>query len=496
MILLSLDYDKIYNIMMTIDEKGKEFEEAEDKKDDFVHVHFLHRHVPSLISYSLLVLLTFIAIMPFFLQADSYNSTSVVLESSKNEKIDFIYGSWPALQNADFFKKTKEDFILQEASFIEADLSAMIIRFYEDGKLLKEAEIQTKGREGSWWETPAGLYKIVSKERDHFSSIAHVFMPWSLQFQGNFFIHGPTYYPDGTPTSFRYTGGCIRIPLDAAEEIYNFAKIGTPVLVFEESFNDGKEVSKYKNKNLLPNNVIYLAGDLENNFIFAENKSGDKHSVASIAKLVSALVAAEYINVKREVTINSSMLVPTSIPRLEEGDHVPLLDLLSLLLQESSNEAALAITAPLGNSQFIKLMNVKSEAIGMKNSSFADTSGVLSENISTAEDLFHLAKYLYHNRSFILHMSIGKEDRVKYGPPLYSNLRSLNVIPDVSGEVGGKIGLSSTAGESILAVFEIEIDGQKHPIAIIVLGSGDVKSDVRTLFKYITDNFSITADDF
>ena len=57
------------------------------------------------------------------------------------------------------------------------------------------------------------------------------------------------------------------------------------------------------------------------------------------------------------------MLVKTSISRLREGDRVSVLDLLSLFLLESSNEAALAIAAPLGESQFIKLMNIKTETI-------------------------------------------------------------------------------------------------------------------------------------
>jgi hypothetical protein len=477
---------------MSLDDVQKEeFVEAADKIDDVMHIHFLHRHVPAAISYSLLGFVVFIVMASVFLYASRDNSINVVLQNSDSEKTNFIYGSWPALENADFFKKTKNDFIAQKLSFIEADLSAMIIRFYENGELRKESPIQTKGRDGSWWETPAGLYRISLKKENHLSSFGRVYMPWSMQFQGNFFIHGPTRYPDGTPTASTYSGGCIRIALNDAEEIYRLAQVGTPVLVFESSFNGDKDSIRYKNKNLLPDNIVYLAADLGNNFVFAENKSREKHSVASITKLVSALVAVEYLNVEQEVTINSSMIVPTSIPRLKDGDRVSILDLLSLLLLESSNEAALAITAPLGESQFIKLMNVKAEAIGMKNSSFADTGGVVSADVSTAEDLFNLAKYLYNNRGFVLHASMGNENRAAYGPPRYRTLQNLNVIPGVADMIGGKTGLSSSAGDSMFAVFEIEVDGQKRSVAIIVLGSADAKSDVKTLLRYITNNFSL-----
>lgn len=479
--------------MMHNNEGKNEFEEPEWRKDDVMHIHFLHRHVPPAVWYTLLIFVAVFINSLVFLYANKENSTNVVIQSSDGNKIDFVYGSWPALQNAEFFKKTKESFISQKVSFIEADLSAMIIRFYKNGKLLKEAPIQTKGRDGSWWETPTGLYKIRSKEKNHFSSFGRVWMPWSMQFQGNFFIHGPTRYPDGSPTASTYSGGCIRLSLSDAEEIYRLADVGTPVLVFEESFNGGGETIKYKSKNLLPDNVVYLAADLQNNFVFAANKSSEKHSIASLTKLMSALIAVEYINVEKEVMIDTSMLTKTSISRLKEGERVSVLDLLQLLLLESSNEAALAITNPLGKNQFINLMNTKTKAIGMENSNFVDTAGVSSDNVSTAEDLFNLAKYLYYNRSFVLYMSIGEENRAAYDPSRYQNLKNLNSIPSVAGMIGGKVGLSSSAGDSMLGVFEIEIDGRKRPIAIIVLGATDAKSGIKTLLDYIENNFSFNS---
>jgi hypothetical protein len=482
--------------MLSGDEIKDDFEEAKNRKNGLVHVHFIHRHVPAAISYAFWVFSLLAIGVSVFLYANAENTNRIVLQNGENKEADFIYGSWPALQNADFFRKTKEDFISQGTSFIEADLSAMIIRLYRDGKLLKEAPIQMKGRDGSWWETPAGLYKISSKEKSHFSSFGRVYMPWSMQFQGNFFIHGPTHYPNGTPTASTYSGGCIRLSLGDVEELYRLAEIGTPVLVFEESFSGSKGAAQYKNKNLLPENVVYLASDLENHFVFTENKSREKHSIASITKLVTALIAVEYINVEREITIDSSMLTKTSIPRLKEGDNLSVLDLLSFLLLESSNEAALAITAPIGKDQFVKLMNIKSEAIGMKGSSFADTSGVSSANTSTAEDLFLLAKYLYYNRSFVLHMSMNKENRAAYGPPKYRNLQNLNLIPGITGMLGGKTGLSSSAGDSMLAVFEIEIDGRKRPVVFIVLGSDNAKNDVENLLQYVENNFSLNAQPF
>ena len=472
---------------------GQELGLAENDKEGAVHVHFLHRHVPALVSDLAVIFLIAIAGFTLFLFVrGETDSTPILLKNDNGSKQPFVYGSWPALENADFFNGVKNNFIAEGASFIEADLSGMIIRFYENGKFAKEAPIMTKGRDGSWWETPAGLYRVLSKEKNHFSSFGNVYMPWSMQFQGNFFIHGPTYYPDGSPTASSYSGGCIRIGLADAEEIYRLVKEGTPVLVFEKSFGGGEELD-YEQKKFLPDGVSYLAADLENNFVFAANAPKNPRSIASITKLTSALVAVEYINVEKEVIIGSSMLASTSLPRLKAGDRHTILDLLSLALMESSNEAAGAITAPLGESQFIKLMNGKAEAIGMNDSRFVDASGVLSGNTSSAEDLFLLAKYLYYNRSFVLHVTMGRENRIAYGPSRFPNVKNFNLIPSTTGLVGAKTGLSKSAGDSMLAVFEIEINAQTRPVAIIVLGSDDAKRDVKTLLEYIKENFLLES---
>src|SRR3989339_1017591 len=144
------------------------------------------------------------------------------------------YGIWPELAHVDFFKKVREGFIEGKANFIEANLTAMQMLVYEDGQLLFTVPIKSKGKEGSWWETPSGLYRAEAKEKTHFSSFGHVYMPWSIPFQGNFFIHGWPYYPDGTPVKEGYSGGCIRLEDVYAKQVYEHIKVGMPILVFEE----------------------------------------------------------------------------------------------------------------------------------------------------------------------------------------------------------------------------------------------------------------------
>jgi len=401
---------------------------------------------------------------------------------------EFEYGSWPALSNADFFNSVKGRFVGNGSDFIEANLSDMKLKVYEKGVFVNEFAILSKGKEGSWWETPAGLYKVQGKEKEHFSSFGRVYQPWSMAFQGNFFIHGWPYYPGGRAVESTYSGGCIRLATEDAEKIYNLVEIGTPVLVFEEDFKSDGFIYKVKTPDLPA--TSYLAADLKSNFVFLkEFQNEEQVPIASITKLVTALVATEYIDLEKKIVVTKEMIVPTSKPRLKVGEAISVFQLLYPMLLESSNEAATALSRHFGEKYFINLMNEKAEALGMHKTHFADSSGKSAENVSSAEDLFVLAKYLYNNRSFILNMSAGNLSKSVYGSSMFSDLENFNVFAGEPEFVGGKIGLNNEAKSTIFSIFEIEIEGEKRPIAIVVLGSDDAGRDAKTILEYVKTSY-------
>lgn len=402
------------------------------------------------------------------------------------EKLE--YGSWPALANADFFQSVKENFISNGSDFIEANLSDMKLRVYERGVFAGEFDILSKGKEGLWWETPAGLYKVQSREKEHFSSFGSVYQPWSMAFQGNFFIHGWPYYPGGRPVELTYSGGCIRLSTDDAKEVYDLAEVGTPVLVFESDFvSDGL---KYEVKTPDLSAISYLAADLKSNFVFLKKSEGEGAvPIASITKLMTALVATEYINLEKEIVVTQGMIVHTSKPRLKVGQEISVFQLLYPLLMESSNEAAAALAKPFGEKYFISLMNDKAKALGMSKTHFADVDGKSSENVSSVEDLFALSKYLYNNRSFVFRVTAGNLDKTVYGSPIWKNLENFNFFAGNPEFIGGKVGLTDEAGNTMLTVFEINIDGAIRPIAIVALGSEDAAKDVQAVLEYVKTDY-------
>lgn len=374
--------------------------------------------------------------------------------------------------NPNFFRQTKERLITERADFVEADLSAMKLTLYEGGEPQEIFSILTKGREGSWWETPAGIYQVGSKAENHFSSFGQVYQPWSVQFQGNFFIHGWPYYPDGTPVASTYSGGCIRLSSADAQRIFERVKTGTPVLVFEDSLTSGDgfdygSANDNKPENLSAEN--YLVADLKNNYVLAKKDGSKTLPIDSVAKLMTALVATDHMNIEKRVGANS------------------IYDLLFPMLLASSDAAAATIADAQGEERFVRLMNQKAQAIGMSSTNFTSAEG--SESTSTAQNLFGLAKYLYTNRSFILKMTTGRLDTSIYGKPAFSNLENFNLFGNDPRFIGGKVGKSGDGKESILAVFEMDIRGKKRPIAIIFLDSLDVERDTRTVLDYIETNY-------
>ncbi len=462
-----------------------------NKLEHFSLRRFLHSEMPVTIGIILLSLaITGFALSLVALETGSKAAIYAISLPSipPRERVELSYGEKPALSNPDFFNDVKSRFIDSKATFIEADLSKMIVRVWKEGTTTLEAPIRTKGKEGSWWETPAGIYRVSLKEKTHFSSMGHVYMPWSMAFQGNFFIHGWPHYEDGTPVSSAYSGGCIRLANEDAEKIFKAVESGTPILVYEKDFSSDDFV--YTDKADSISAAAYLAADLRNNQVFAEKNVTSIVPIASLTKLMTALVAAEYINLDSIVTVPSTAIASTSKPRLKVGMQVSVYQLLFPLLLESSNEAAEAIAQTYGRNNFIAHMNEKALSIGMKDTKFSDASGASAGNISTAEDLFMLSKYIYNNRSFIWNITSGKLKTSAYGQPQFTDLGNFNDFTDGEYFFGGKNGKTTAARETGISIFELPVKDGKRPIVFITLGSNDQIEDTWSLIDYSLARFN------
>lgn len=378
----------------------------------------------------------------------------------------------------------------QTGKFVAADLSSMQLLTYQDGEEVARFDILSKGKPGTRWETPSGLYSISYKARNHFSSIGEVYMPYSMQFFGNFFIHGWPYYPGGSPVSEGYSGGCIRLSTEDAGTVFEFADTRTPIYVFApEETNEPQQTNRNLDYSLpLPqiDARAYLLADIDTGEVFADSYSDIPLPIASLTKLMTSVVANE--------TISYSSMVPVTqravdtygwYGGLEAGEIINIQDMYYPLLLESSNDAATAIAGYYSESYFIKNMNDKAKALEMTDTYFADPSGLSDENVSSAEDLFRLAKYINDRKRFIFDITqTGEYSMTSSGKAKHHRFRNNNPFRVHEQFRGGKNGFTDAAMETLLSLFSVEIEGIEENVAIIVLGSPDAHKETARLLEW------------
>jgi lipoprotein-anchoring transpeptidase ErfK/SrfK len=361
---------------------------------------------------------------------------------------------------------TISDVLPQTGKFIAADLVAMQISLYQDGQLVAQYPIKTKGRAGTPWETPAGLYKVQSKEENHFSSIGKVNMPYSLQFYGNYFIHGWTTYPDGTPTPFTFSGGCIKLDTANAKHIYDFAEVGTPVFVY-----DTKEDTPPPSLTLAPATApqvaadAWLVADIDTGDVFAEHNADAPESPASATTLMAALVANETISLDKKVQISEGAL---SDPPDQTSSTVKTFlvdDLFYPLLLQPNDLVTSALTSYNGTHLFVHTMNSTALALDMGSTTFAAASDT-GENTTTAEDMYRLAWYLLNKKSFVLKIADTEK----------------KTISAVDGSTYEIVHASSSPA---ISVVNFTVGTTTRHVAVITLNSADAIGDSQKLSQWI-----------
>ena len=412
-----------------------------------------------------------------------------IVDANTFAKVTLEYGPQSTLSESSFFSETRDAFIDKSLTFIEIDLDAKTLRFFENGVLTQSGDIKAVGQDGSWWDAPSGLYKVEKKSKYDFSTTGQVYFPWLLSFEGNYTIHGWPEYPGKKPVADDFTAGGIRIDTKIAETLYGAVAEGTPVLVH-------KTPSKNTEERFIYNPIVtgvtaphYLIADIDNGSIIAASDLQDTVPIASLTKLMTAVVAAEKMNLDSRVEVTSPTFVESLIPRLKERTNVSMYSLMQLLLVESSNESAEVIAGEYGREKFVEEMNSKAKQVGMLSSTFVDPSGLGPENVSSLGDLFRLSQYIHNKRQFIFDITADGRISTIEGFDEFSNLQNFNQVKNVSNFEGGKVGETMAAGKTSVSIHKIKIQGSDRSVIIILLGSSSRTDDVHTLLKYVEQHF-------
>lgn len=230
---------------------------------------------------------------------------------------------------------------------------------------------------------------------------------------------------------------------------------------------------------------------------FIETKSGqilysknsyEKLPIASLTKIMTVLIALEYK--KMEDTYIVSRMAAEMEPDkmlLIEGEKLTLKELLSGIFLVSANDAAevLAEGTVSNRDEFINLMNVKSNQLGMENTHFVNPTGLdedANNSYSSAYDLTILTRYLIRHYPQVVDISRQEQiflpqTNTHQNYDMYSGINLLTTYP---GVVGFKTGYTPQAKYTLITLSR---KGQNEIIGVI-LGSTDRRNEARELLDY------------
>jgi serine-type D-Ala-D-Ala endopeptidase (penicillin-binding protein 7) len=231
----------------------------------------------------------------------------------------------------------------------------------------------------------------------------------------------------------------------------------------------------------------------ENGQVLYQENAQDKRSIASITKVMTALVFMEdNPDLSQQVTVERGDTYAASTTYLRANERITLDNLLHLTLIASDNAAARALArlSHGGTAAFVERMNEKALELGLENTSFADPSGLNPENVSSAYDLSRLISFAAADerlapvmRTAEYHVSTSRRE---------FNIHSTNRLL-LGGDVdvmGGKTGFISKAGYCLATLLRLP---QGNQVAVVVLGATSNNGrfwETRHLFNWLSQKAS------
>lgn len=213
--------------------------------------------------------------------------------------------------------------------------------------------------------------------------------------------------------------------------------------------------------------------DLQTSAVLYDKNSTEVRPIASISKLMTALIVAEArlpMNEMLSISEDDVDRLRHSRSRLAVGTRLSRADMLHLALMSSENRAAHALGRhyPGGLPAFVRAMNDKARALGMRNTHFVEPTGLSTDNVSTPRDLAKLLAAV--NKQALIHRYTTDESyqvALNGGRQLtYNNTNGL--VKNSNWDIKiSKTGFINEAGECLVMVTRID----NRDVAMVFLNS-------------------------
>lgn len=228
--------------------------------------------------------------------------------------------------------------------------------------------------------------------------------------------------------------------------------------------------------------VLYDAG---NDVVLASANAGERRAMASVTKLMTALVVVERSGLDDIVVVSPTAAATGQAEiGLVAGESWSVRELLSAILVRSANDAAVALAEHVAGSEqaFVVLMNERARSLGLADTSFGNPHGLDAENhYTTANDLLALAEAFLADP---LLARLARTRVVKFRPDPEGNVRRADntneLLGAYPGVVGVKTGFTGDAGRVLISA----ADRGSRRLLAVVMGAEDHFADSRLLLEY------------
>lgn len=230
----------------------------------------------------------------------------------------------------------------------------------------------------------------------------------------------------------------------------------------------------------------------ESGRILYQKNAAAKLPMASTTKIMTALVALEEGNCTDTVKISDTAAgTEGSSMYLEAGEVMTLEELLYGLMLSSGNDAAVAIAEHFGGmDSFVGLMNQKAEAMGAKNTHFANPNGLPDDtHYSTAEDMARITAHAMENPRFaeiVGTKTYRIQGEGKAYPRVLTNHNKLLTMYE--GCIGVKTGFTKAAGRCLVSA------ARRNDMTLIcvTLNAPNDWSDHSNLYDHLFETYRLT----
>ena len=248
---------------------------------------------------------------------------------------------------------------------------------------------------------------------------------------------------------------------------------------------------------IIPSNVFGLSlscrscvlMDMDSGRVLYAKDKDNPRLIASITKIMTAILAIENGNLDDTVTVGEEVLkMYGSNIYIELGEKIKLSDLLYGLMLRSGNDAAVVIANYIAGTEekFIEMMNNKAKEIGMKNTIYNNCHGLdeETENKSTAYDMAILSSYAYKNP--IYREIVGtKRYSVQTDKKTYEWTNRNKLLFRYKYATGGKTGYTPRAGRTLVT----NASKDNLNLTAVTLNDGNEYISHEAMYEYGFNNY-------